>query len=141
MKIVIVALWSTLVLLGTPVDAQRLVPSNPLTGNWRYIDRVGCGDFYYFRADGTFSSASGLESLEGRYSIESPSELTNGRFKVTRTIAVDNHLADCSGSATDDTGKTDVRYVYFRRDNDELMVCPTAVSKTCFGPLERVGTK
>jgi hypothetical protein len=141
MRLVTVALVSIVVVLCAPTYAQEAAPRNPLVGNWRYIDSAGCGDFYYFRADGSFSSASGLESREGRYSLEPPSELTNGRFKVTRTTTFDNRLVDCGGSTLDDTGKTDVRYVYFSRNNNELMVCPTAVSNTCFGPLARVNAK
>lgn len=115
--------------------AEQAPPNNPLIGDWRYMENSGCAELYSYKADGGFTTTSGSESLEGHYTIESPA---GGRYKVTRTITKDNHLADCSGSAADHTGETDVAYATFRRDNNALMVCPTAVSNECFGPLVRV---
>lgn len=115
--------------------AEQIQPNNPLIGDWQYKEDSSCAESYSFRADGGFSTTSGSESLEGHYTIESP---VGGRYKVTRTITKDNHLPDCGGSAADHTGESDVRYATFSRDNNALMVCPTAVSNECFGPLARV---
>lgn len=114
---------------------DELAANHPLIGNWRYSSDTSCVESYDFRADGSFSSTSGSDSIEGRYTIESPAR---GRYKVTRTITHDNHLADCNGFAADNTGASDVRYVTFSRDRNVLRVCPTAVSNECFGPLARV---
>ena len=127
-----------LVLASSFASAGNQSPSNPLIGKWYFLDKPdGCRDTYHFRDDGTFSSTSGLEAIEGRYKLQSPTPDTNGRYAVTRTIEKDRGAEDCVGSTSVQTGKTDTRYIYFDSTEEQLMVCSSPTSTDCFGPLLR----
>ena len=107
-----------------------------LIGKWVYVDAKGCAYTYTFRSNGTFSSTSGKEALEGSFSVEGPANLS-APFKVVRTIKSGNGLPDCGGQVGASVGKTDTRYVAFAPQLDEIIVCSSPTTSQCFGPLKR----
>lgn len=109
-----------------------------ITGTWTFAEN-NCADTYKFRPDGTFSSTSGEEALEGKYVSERVSSADPTRLKVVRTVIKDNLGKDCVGSTKDNSGKSDIRYVKFDSTGNELMVCSTPAVNRCFGPLLRAG--
>ena len=108
----------------------------PLIGKWVYVDAKGCADTYTFRSDGTYSSTSGKEALEGIYSVEGPPSV-NAPFKVGRTINSGNGRPDCGGQVSASVGRTDTRYVAFSPQLNEMIVCLTPTTAQCLGPLKR----
>jgi hypothetical protein len=107
-----------------------------LIGKWVYVDAKGCADTYAFRSDGTFSSSSGKEALEGSFSVEAPPS-ASAPFKVARTIKSGNGRPDCGGKVSAGVGKTDTRYVAFAPELNEMIVCLSPTTAECFGPLKR----
>ena len=131
LSLVIVFHWTCA--LAQPASAQA-----PLIGKWVYLGENKCIDTYTFRADGTFSSTSGTEALEGSFTIDGPSPMTGARYRVVRTIKSGNDRPDCSGYARVNVGKSDTRYVAFSPRLDQMIVCPSLSASECFGPLTRV---
>ena len=107
-----------------------------LIGKWVYVDAKGCADTYTFRSDGTFSSTSGKEALDGTFSVERPANVS-APFKVVRAIKSGNGRPDCGGQIGASVGKTDTRYVAFAPQLDEIIVCSSPTTAQCFGPLKR----
>lgn len=123
-------------MLCTCALAQSPSGLNPLVGRWIYVDALKCTDIYEFRSDGTFSSTSGAEVLDGAYIMDAPD--ANGiSYRVLRTINKGNGLRDCAGYVTK-VGRVDTRYVLFKRRFTELVVCPSPTAPECFGPLRRI---
>jgi hypothetical protein len=118
--------------------SQPVSPQAPLIGRWIYVGENRCIDTYAFRPDGTFSSTSGAEALEGSFTIDAPSPMAGARYKVVRTIKRGNDRPDCSGYTSASVGKSDTRYVAFSPRLDQMVVCPSASASECFGPLTRV---
>ena len=116
--------------------AQSSKPANPLVGQWRYVDQNNCVDTYQFETDGSFSSTSGSEALEGIYTAEPPTNPGEG-YVVVRTILKGNGRPDCDGLVTNQIGKRNVRYVFFNGERNDLFVCPSPRAQDCFGPLRR----
>src|SRR5260370_11841185 len=79
--------------------AQSSKPANPLVGQWRYVDQNNCVDTYQFESDGSFSSTSGSEALEGIYTIEPPTDPSGG-YVAVRTILKGNRRPDFDGPVT-----------------------------------------
>ena len=122
------------------LSACSVAPPAPketsLIGKWVYVDAKGCADTYIFRSDGTFSSTSGKEGLEGSFSVEGPANVS-APFKVVRTIKSENGRPDCGGRVSASVGKTDTRYVAFAPQLDEIIVCSSPDTSQCFGPFKR----
>jgi hypothetical protein len=108
----------------------------PLIGKWVYVDAKSCADTYTFRSDGTFSSTSGKEALEGSYSVEGPPSVS-APFKVVRTVTSGNGRPNCGGQVGASVGKTETRYVAFAPQLNEMIVCSSPTTSQCFGPLKR----
>jgi hypothetical protein len=111
---------------------------NPLVGKWRYVDENGCTDTYEFQTDGTFSSNSGSESLEGTYTVEAPTNASRGAYLVTRNILKGNGRLDCVGHVTSRRGKRGIGYTFFNGELNDLFVCQSPSSRECFGPVRRI---
>ena len=131
------SLWPPVVMLcliAFPALGQSAIPYTPLLGLWSYTDE-GCTDTYLFRKDGTFTSTSGAERLDGRFAIEILPDHVNAPYKVSRTNLRDNLGKDCLGSSKNDVGSKDTRYVMFNASKDKMMVCSSPEGTKCFGPL------
>lgn len=119
-------------------NAQVPPGTSPIVGTWTITNtQNNCVDSHTFNADGTYSSTSGAEVLQGTYTITPPTD-PQGRFKVVRTIHHDNGGKDCDGGSEDDGGKVDTRYIMFHPEEHQMAVCFEPTSDECFGPLTRV---
>jgi hypothetical protein len=116
--------------------AQSPITESPILGRWSFTED-GCTDTYHFRKDGTFSSTSGAESRDGRFTIELLPGNPNAPYKAVRTNLRDNRGKDCVGSSKDDSGTRDTRYLIFNQSKDQMMVCSSPDAQKCFGPLVR----
>lgn len=135
------AILATAIILtacSTSVTSPLSQKVGDITGTWTFTENK-CTDIYRFRSDGTFSSKSGDETLDGKYVSERMLAGDPTRLKVVRSIAKDNLGKDCTGSTKDNGGKSDTRYVRFDSSGNELMVCSTPAVNHCFGPLIRTG--
>ena len=135
MRITLVLLFAVAFLCACSV-APPAPMETPLIGRWVYVDAKSCVDTYTFRSDGTFSSTSGKEALEGSYSVEGPPSVS-ALFKVVRTFNSGNGRPDCRGQVSASVGKTDTRYVAFATQLNEMIVCSSPTTAQCFGPLKR----
>jgi hypothetical protein len=135
MRITLVLPFTTAFLCACSV-APPAPTERALIGNWVYVDANGCADTYAFRSDGTFSSTSGKEAIEGSFSVEAPPNASTP-FKVARTIKSGNGRPDCGGKVSTSVGKTDTRYVAFAPQLNEMIVCLSPTTAQCLGPLKR----
>lgn len=135
MRIILVLPFAAAFLCACSV-APPAPMETPLIGRWVYVDAKSCADTYAYRSDGTFSSTSGKEALEGSYSVEGPPNV-GAPFKVVRTVKSGNGLPDCRGQVGTGVGKTDTRYVAFAPQLNEMIVCSSPTTAQCFGPLKR----
>ena len=135
MRATSVLTFATAFLCACSVEPPRPMET-PLIGKWVYVGAKSCTDTFTFRSDGTFSSTSGTEALEGSYSVEGPPNV-NAPFKLVRTIKSGNGRPDCGGQVSASVGKTDTRYVAFSPQLNEMIVCSSPTTAQCFGPLKR----
>jgi hypothetical protein len=119
-------------------NAQAASESSPIVGTWTITNPENqCMDVYTFHSDGNYTSTSGLEVVQGTYTISAPSDKV-GRFKVTRTVRHNNGGKDCAGGTENNTGKVDTRYIMFHPEVHQMAVCFAPDTDECFGPLTRV---
>jgi hypothetical protein len=135
MRITSVLSFATVFLCACSVEPPKPMET-PLIGKWVYVGAKSCADTHTFRSDGTFSSTSGTEALEGSYSVEGPPNV-NAPFKVVRTINSGNGRPDCGGKVSTGVGKADTRYVAFSPQLNEMIVCSSPTTAQCLGPFKR----
>jgi len=122
--------------LISPICFAQLAPSeSPVLGKWAFT-KNGCTDTYEFRKNGTYSSTSGAEIRDGRFTVEILPDNPNASYKITRTNLHDNGGKDCT-SLKNNSEMKDTRYLVFSASKDQMMVCPSPDAKKCFGPLIR----
>lgn len=109
--------------------------TNDLIGRWVFPDQ-GCTEYFDYRANGSFTSTSFHEKVEGRYSVERIRG-SNATMKIRRVVRYDNRQADCQGSRLDATGLRTIHYLVFDASKKRLRVCEDAAANRCFGPLLR----
>ena len=135
MRVALVLPFTAAILCSCSV-APPAPMETPLVGKWVYVDAKSCVDTDTFRSDGTFSTTSGKEALEGTYSVEGPPN-AGAPYKVVRTIKSGNGGPDCRSRVSASVGKTDTRYVAFSPQLNEMVVCSSPTTAQCFGPLKR----
>lgn len=120
---------------GCATGRRDNASESTIVGRWSIVSQ-GCAEQYEFRADGTFSSASRNERLDGRYSVQ---EIAGrpASAKVRRSIERDNLGMDCAGSSRDNTGTQDVRFIVLDASKNRMQVCGTDAATDCYGPLIR----
>ena len=130
-----IALCVAALATGCATGGRDSASESTMVGRWSIVSK-GCAEQYEFRADGTFSSASRNERLDGRYSAQ---EIAGrpASAKVTRSIEKDNLGMDCAGSSQNDTGRQDVRFIVLDTSKNRMQVCGTDAATGCYGPLIR----
>jgi hypothetical protein len=91
--------------------------TNSILGNWSYTyPDTQCVVSYLFNTNGTFSGTSLDEVFSGAYSFEK-TVVTGIRHSLTIRVSADNALANCKGTSSDRTGKTETTYINFSSSN------------------------
>ncbi len=132
-------LAATLLALATAATAQTAAPTNlpgELVGTWSWTLPNGCTETQTYRADGSRSVVSGDERTEGTFDVEPSVEDPNFR-RLTLLTKTDSGGKDCSGNASDDSGKTSVIFYLIAKDGQQLMYCADPELKRCVGPFRR----
>lgn len=135
----IVALTLLALAAATPA-AEPAAPADlasELVGTWSWTLPNGCTETQTYRADGSRSVVSGEERAEGTFQVEPSTEDPNFR-RLTLNTARDAGGKDCSGSTSDDTGKSSVIFYLIAKDHQQLMYCFEPELKRCVGPFRRV---
>ena len=120
-------------------DAAAL---HPIEGRWSWsLPGKSCSETWQFQADGSFSSKSGEEVLQGRYEISKIPSLL-GFYLLTETITQSNGKPDCAGdrhaAASEGNDKESTLYLQLSPKRDQLIACQQESLKACFGPLKRL---
>jgi len=107
-----------------------------LVGRWLLVDG-GCQETHEFRADGTFTTASGEERLVGRYEVSAIAN-SGAPAVITRTVTATNGQKDCEGDVyRDNLNKPIRRYIFFARSGAATSICLDEQGHRCLPPLVR----
>lgn len=115
---------------------------HPIEGRWSWsLPGKSCSETWQFQADGSFSSKSGEEVLQGRYEISKIPSLL-GFYLLTETIMQSNGKPDCAGdrhaATSEGNDKESTLYLQLSPKRDQLIACQQESLKACFGPLKRL---
>jgi hypothetical protein len=138
--IVFITIFSTAI--STVASATDSSTQNPVYGKWLRTDHPDCPSTYSFHRDGTMKFISKPEISENRFTISKTPD-SNGLYRIEYTITKTNGRMPCDseGFGEDEVlpvGFQGSIYVYFRRNNTEMFVCPdTEIDLGCAGPYQR----